>query len=496
MSAPPKILSRESMVALNQGLREAGMNATALCERTGAPSIGKIELKRDGRKIGVTLETPLDVLLRLNVDQEFVPADDFERIMPSGLGSLLIEAGLVEESESGYLAASIIYPMEDEIICSDRAMHPDDRPFELPADSVYFASNSGTITLLGWLPKSRPRKFLEICGGAGAIAITMARTTNSEVWSADISERCTAFASFSAALNGAEQFHGVTGDLYQPVAGQQFDLIAVHPPYVPEFETRVVFRDGGRDGETILRRCVEGLPAALAPGGSAYIVTLMTDRKDGMAQDRIRRWLGDAHEEFDVFMLNDWTHHIADSMFTSKEVVDRAGLRAYLTSIGVEHQLYGLVIIRRHDGVAAPWSIRRKKGAGWTADGLDRMMDLASAVSSPELFRSLRDIPLYVPDGVQMQLRHEGKGGRLQPPSVYLSTGNPVPVEGNYPDWSYGVLMLADGVRTAGDLFEELKNQGALGADPQFGDFLQTISWMFASGFLLPKNLSHLLEPR
>lgn len=483
------------MAALNQGLRSVGLNADRICERTGVSSLGRIQILRDGRTAGSTFETALDVLIRLNVDHDYVPAEIYERLMPADLAALLLEAGLVEKSEHGYLATAIIYPMDGELICSDRGMNPGSEPFKLLPDSVYFASNPGTVELIGWLPKNRPRKFLELCGGAGAMAITMARATQSEAWSADISERCTAFAAFSAALNGAGDFHAVTGDLYEPVAGQQFDLIAVHPPYIPEFETRVVFRDGGRDGETILRRCVEGLPAALAPGGSAYIVTLMTDRKDGLAQDRLRRWLGETHEQFDVFMLLEWAYRIQDSVHTSREVADRDALRDYLASIGVESQVYGLIIIRRHASEEAPWTIRRSRGKGWTADGLDRMMQLASTVASPALFREIRDIPLFIPDGVQMQLRYEGKDGKLQPPLVFISTENPVPVAGTYPDWSFSVISLIDGVRTAGEIFDELSSQGTLGPDPKFGDFLQTISWMLASGFVLPKTLSTLLQP-
>ena len=41
-----------------------------------------------------------------------------------------------------------------------------------------------------------------------------------------------------------------------------------HPPYIPAKETELIFRDGGKDGEQIIRRAVEGLPRFLRPGGN------------------------------------------------------------------------------------------------------------------------------------------------------------------------------------------------------------------------------------
>ena len=50
--------------------------------------------------------------------------------------------------------------------------------------------------------------------------------------------------------------------MYEPVAGLEFDRIVTHPPYVPVSKPTHVFRDGGDDGELILRRAIEGLPRA------------------------------------------------------------------------------------------------------------------------------------------------------------------------------------------------------------------------------------------
>ena len=53
----------------------------------------------------------------------------------------------------------------------------------------------------------------------------------------------------------------VEGDMYAPVEGLTFDRIVTHPPYIPAKQTGLIFRDGGEDGEQIIR-AGGGRPAA------------------------------------------------------------------------------------------------------------------------------------------------------------------------------------------------------------------------------------------
>lgn len=70
-------------------------------------------------------------------------------------------------------------------------------------------------------------------------------------------------------------------------------MIVAHPPYIPDGANKLLFRDGGEDGEQIFRRIVQGLPQYLKPGGRFYCVTTATDRENESLQDRVRGWLGE-----------------------------------------------------------------------------------------------------------------------------------------------------------------------------------------------------------
>ena len=118
---------------------------------------------------------------------------------------------------------------------------------------------------------------LDIGTGAGALALAAARAGAATVTAVDLSLRSV----IATRLNSRLHRVPVTvhrGDLFAPVAGQQFDLIMANPPYVPA-TTGALPRhrisrcwDAGPDGRAVLDRiCAEG-PALLTPNGMLLLV--------------------------------------------------------------------------------------------------------------------------------------------------------------------------------------------------------------------------------
>jgi release factor glutamine methyltransferase len=121
------------------------------------------------------------------------------------------------------------------------------------------------------------RRVLDIGTGTGALALAAARAGAASVTAVDLSLRSVAAAWLNSRLHRVRcTVH--RGDLFGPVAGQQFDLILANPPYVPAATTMLprhrISRcwDGGVDGRAVLDRvCTEG-PALLAPHGIMLLV--------------------------------------------------------------------------------------------------------------------------------------------------------------------------------------------------------------------------------
>jgi release factor glutamine methyltransferase len=125
------------------------------------------------------------------------------------------------------------------------------------------------------------RRILEIGTGSGAIAIAIAREIReAAIVATDLSEEALQVARENVARHGLEaRIELRQGDLFDPVAGETFDLVVSNPPYVrhldiPRLQPEIAYHeprvalDGGEDGLAVLRRLTAGAPAHLVPGGS------------------------------------------------------------------------------------------------------------------------------------------------------------------------------------------------------------------------------------
>jgi hypothetical protein len=73
-------------------------------------------------------------------------------------------------------------------------------------------------------------------------------------------------AALTAGLSGLS-FDLREGSLYEPVAGERFDLVVSNPPFVVSPRARFAYRDSGLPGDEVGRRLVAEAPAHLAEGG-------------------------------------------------------------------------------------------------------------------------------------------------------------------------------------------------------------------------------------
>jgi release factor glutamine methyltransferase len=117
---------------------------------------------------------------------------------------------------------------------------------------------------------------LELCTGSGAVALEMA-AAGARVTAIDVSRRSVASVRLNALLRG-RPLRALRGSLFEPVAGERFDLIVTNPPYVPaptdDLPERGARRawDAGQDGRALIDPICDAAPAHLKPGGAILIV--------------------------------------------------------------------------------------------------------------------------------------------------------------------------------------------------------------------------------
>src|SRR4029079_19686558 len=120
-------------------------------------------------------------------------------------------------------------------------------------------------------PRRRVRRALDVGTGGGAQALLAAGTAE-QVVATDLNRRALAFTRVNAGLNGLANIDTRLGSLFEPVAGERFDLIVCNAPFVVSPETRFVYRDGGLAGDELSARVVAGAAAHLARGGIATLL--------------------------------------------------------------------------------------------------------------------------------------------------------------------------------------------------------------------------------
>lgn len=150
----------------------------------------------------------------------------------------------------------------------------------------------GAFLLARHLPLRTSDRVLELGAGAGLVAIAAARRGH-PVIATDILDACCATLRMNAVLNGAACLEVRQGDLFAPVAGEAFDLIAANPPQMPTppehrwEDAAAVADNGGPDGWAILERIILEAPAHLKPGGR-LVFTLFDFLGLPRALDRLR----------------------------------------------------------------------------------------------------------------------------------------------------------------------------------------------------------------
>jgi release factor glutamine methyltransferase len=123
-------------------------------------------------------------------------------------------------------------------------------------------------------------RIVDIGAGSGAIAIALAhKLLAASITATDLSPAALAIAKDNAARNSlADRIRFLHGNLLEPVAGEQFEIVVSNPPYVPEADREslsVEVRDyepaqalfAGEDGLAIYRRLIPAAFRALVAGG-------------------------------------------------------------------------------------------------------------------------------------------------------------------------------------------------------------------------------------
>ncbi|MFJ6533245.1 class I SAM-dependent methyltransferase [Microbacterium sp. NPDC091662] len=233
----------------------------------------------------------------------------------------------------------------------------------LPPDHV-LGVGGASRTLAETIVPIHVDRALDLGTGCGIQALLVARRAGTVI-ATDISARALAFAELNARLNGVANVEFRLGSMFEPVAGEAFDLIVSNPPFVitprvegvPAYE----YRDGGLVGDALVEQFVRTAPAFLTQNGIAQLLGNWESRAgvaglarlDAWVPGELDLWVIEREELSPLAYAELW---IRDGGTTPRDPAFTPLLTAWLDDFaarGVTSIGFGYVLMRRGSSIPA-----------------------------------------------------------------------------------------------------------------------------------------------
>lgn len=206
----------------------------------------------------------------------------------------LLSAGLLVAADDEIRAEVELKPYGDENlsawICADQT--PLDARSARPRSDFVLGASPASTTLAQLIPRDKVARVLDLGTGCGIQALHLAAHTD-QIVATDLNPRALELARITLGLAEIDAELRL-GSLYDPVAGEGFDLIVTNPPYVisPPQRSELVYREGTETADGLMRRVVSEAAGQLNPGGILVVLGnwAITDRPWG---ERLAEWIPD-----------------------------------------------------------------------------------------------------------------------------------------------------------------------------------------------------------
>jgi hypothetical protein len=447
--------------------------------------------------------SPIATLLKLFVLQERVDRSAAEAALPMADA---LAGGLVSEDRSDDSVRALV----------------DIRPYGESDVDWWLVSDLGAGLVTGYSAPMRPDYVLGVGGasttlaqltvrehfdraldigtGCGVQALHLSRHTDSVVGT-DLNLRALDFARLTTELSIPEQrarldFRG--GSLFEPVAGETFDLIVSNPPFVISPESargkgRFVYRDADLPGDELCRRFIEQATAHLAEDGWCQILAnwLHADGVDW--RERVAPWIRgtgcdawvvqrefqDPAEYAELWLRDAGDHGTPDYISRYQAYLD------YFTANNIDGVGFGWITLR-NTGAQVP-TIRLEEVTGQIDQPLGAQIPgwfARHAFLRDTDDEQLRGLAFGVAEDVTLEQRAEPTGDGWTPRATRIQHNSGLHRSGEIDPIGITLLGAADGRRTLGELLDRLAGDFGLAPELLRESGMETIRSLIEEGFL------------
>ncbi|MFT4043124.1 MAG: methyltransferase [Gordonia sp. (in: high G+C Gram-positive bacteria)] len=234
----------------------------------------------------------LGTLVRLFLLGSDESAADVARAFPVAGLDPLIRSGVIERVAGTRVRAALdIRPHADDaheyLVISDQDSAMRSGP--VGHDHV-LGIGGASVSLARAIIRDPVESALDLGTGCGIQALHLDAHCG-RIVATDTNPRALALAAATARLNGMT-WDLRAGSLFEPVAGERFDLIVSNPPFVVGAGSQdYIYRDSGMAGDTLCADLIAGLPDHLAPGGTAQLLANWIVRDGADWRERVAGWI-------------------------------------------------------------------------------------------------------------------------------------------------------------------------------------------------------------
>lgn len=159
-----------------------------------------------------------------------------------------------------------------------------------PGADLVLGVGGASTTLAGLTVPLDGGRVLDLGTGSGIQALHAGARADA-VTATDVNPRALACARLTLALSGAPAADLRAGSLFEPVAGERFDLIVSNPPFVISPAARLTYRDGGMAGDELCRTLVREAADHLADGGYCQLLANWQHVEGEDWRERVADWV-------------------------------------------------------------------------------------------------------------------------------------------------------------------------------------------------------------
>lgn len=282
-------LTPEQVEALGADLRSAGYTTDGVAELLGPDADAALGRGVWWPALHATGEDRLSTLIRLFLLGTDQPAERVRAALPSVSLEELVAAGVLEMA-GDVRAALDIRPHSDGardfFVVSDQDAALRGGP--VCHDHV-LGIGGASMSLARAIVREPVSRALDLGTGCGIQALHLDSHCE-QIVATDTNTRALELAGATARINDMS-WDLRAGSLFEPVAGERFDLIVSNPPFVVgSGSLDYIYRDSGVAGDGLCRSIIEQIGGYLSPGGSAQIMANWIVRGDDW-RDRVAGWL-------------------------------------------------------------------------------------------------------------------------------------------------------------------------------------------------------------